>query len=164
MFLRTISLITTATVCFVSLNGFNPLPSLADPIPDRILAQNAPEMEETKPDRLIQKLNLTPEQQQKIKDIRSKYRGQISQQMTEFRTERQKLQELMAGNASNDELRSQHQQVAQTKDQLENLHFESMLEMRAVLTPEQRVQFAQMVQQRRQKYTRGLGGFRRGQL
>jgi Spy/CpxP family protein refolding chaperone len=157
MFLRTISLI--ATVFVLSLNSF---PSLADSIPDNTSDQNPPAEREASPMGVMDKLNLTTDQQQKIRDIRSKYQGQISQQMTQLKTEKQKLRELMTGDASDDEIRSQHDQMFKTRQKLEDLNFESMLEMRAVLTTEQRVQFAQMMDQRRQKFRGGSGRFRQG--
>ena len=158
MFLRTISLI--ATVFVLSLNSF---PSLADPIPTNNASdQNPPAEREASPMGVMDKLNLTTDQQQKIRDIRSKYQGEISQQMTQLKTEKQKLRELMTGDASDDEIRSQHDQMFKTRQKLEDLHFESMLEMRAVLTTEQRVQFAQIMDQRHQKFRNGSGGFRQG--
>lgn len=155
MFLRTMSLM--ATVCVISLNS---LPSFANPIPDNSLAQ-MPAMEgPPKTERLMQKLNLTTEQQQKIREIRSKYQGQISQQMTQLRTERQKLNDLMKTNASNEAIRDQHEEMVKVREKLEDLHFESMLEMRTVLTSEQRVQFADMMGNKPHKFRAGSGGWK----
>ena len=62
----------------------------------------------------------------------------------------------MQGNASEDQLRSKHQEIANLRQQMGNIRFESMLEMRKILTAEQRQKLAQFLQQRRQ----GRGGNR----
>ena len=69
-----------------------------------------------------------------------------------MRSKRQKLQEMMAGTATEKEIRSQHQQVVQLDQKMDNLRFESMLETRQVLTPEQRRQFAQLMERHRGQF------------
>jgi Spy/CpxP family protein refolding chaperone len=58
----------------------------------------------------------------------------------------------MAGNASADEIRAKHRQVQELRQQMEEVSFESMLAMREVLTPEQRSQFARLIEQRRANF------------
>jgi Spy/CpxP family protein refolding chaperone len=99
--------------------------------------------------KLMEQLNLSDAQKQQMSAIRQKYQGQTQQLQDKIRSERQKLQDMMAGTASEAAIRSQHQQVNQLSQQMHNLRFESMLEMRQVLTPEQRRQFAQLMQQHR---------------
>ena len=99
--------------------------------------------------RLMEQLNLSKEQKQQISTIRQKYQRQTQQLREEIRSERQKLQDMMAGTATEAEIRRQHPQVAQLNQTIHNLHFEGMLQTRQVLTPEQRRQFAQLMQQRR---------------
>jgi Spy/CpxP family protein refolding chaperone len=45
----------------------------------------------------------------------------------------------------------------QLRQQLENLGFESMLESRAILTPDQRQQFAQLMEKQRGKMRSKMG-------
>jgi Spy/CpxP family protein refolding chaperone len=47
-------------------------------------------------------------------------------------------------------MREKHRQIIGLRQQLEEVQFESTLAMREVLTPEQRSQLAQLMQQRRQ--------------
>jgi Spy/CpxP family protein refolding chaperone len=102
--------------------------------------------------KLMEQLNLSEAQKQQMTDIRQKYQGQTRQLQQELRSERQKLKDMMAGTANESAIRSQHQRVTQLDQEMHNLRFESMLQMREVLTPEQRRQFAQLMQQRREQY------------
>ncbi|RMD70652.1 MAG: hypothetical protein D6822_03850 [Cyanobacteria bacterium J149] len=56
---------------------------------------------------------------------------------------------MMRNNQSESQLRSQHQKIVTLDQQIHNLRFESMLEMRAVLTPEQRQEWANMMADRK---------------
>jgi Spy/CpxP family protein refolding chaperone len=102
-----------------------------------------------KREKLIEQLNLSNTQQQQIAAIRQKYQGQMSQAKQNMRAAQQQLRDLMAGNGSEAQIRSKHDEVVKLRQELEQLRFQSMLEMREVLTPEQRNQLAQLMQQRR---------------
>ncbi len=104
---------------------------------------------EKKQTRLIEELNLTTEQKQQMQQIKGKYEPQMTQIRGEMRTERQKLQTMMTGNESAENIRAQNQVVANLNQRMRSLGFESMMEMRGVLTSEQREKFAQMMNQRR---------------
>lgn len=64
----------------------------------------------------------------------------------------------MIDDTASSEVRRQHQQVQTLRQDLSDLRFESMLKMRNVLTPDQREEFAELMQERR----RDLGFRRRG--
>jgi Spy/CpxP family protein refolding chaperone len=141
----------------LSLNGSV---ALAGPIsnPDTYSANNqliaqAPEGDfDASPRRQgqwLQKLNLSAEQRQKISEIRQKYDPRRSQLSETLKTARQELRTMMNGNTPSGELRAKHQEVMKLSDELRNLQFESMLEIRQVLTPEQLGQMAQIMQQQR---------------
>ncbi|WJI26705.1 Spy/CpxP family protein refolding chaperone [Thermosynechococcus sp. B1] len=98
----------------------------------------------------LDNLNLTPEQRQRLKAVRQQYQGQMEQTRNQLRTAREELRQMMSGNASEDQIRSKHQQVRQLENQLASLRFESMLAMRGILTPQQRQALATQMQQRRQ--------------
>ena len=101
--------------------------------------------------KLMEEINLSEDQKNQLAAIRDQYKEQIQSLRQQMRSERQKLRDLMAGTASMAEIRVQHQQVAKIGQSLHNLRFESMLEMRQVLTPEQRSQFAQLMKQHRHR-------------
>lgn len=102
-------------------------------------------------EQLKQRLNLSDEQMQQLKNIREKYRPQMEQLKIQMRTQGQELSRMMQGNTSENDLRLKHQEIINLRQKMGNIRFESMLEMRQVLTTEQRQQFAQFLQQRRQR-------------
>ena len=99
---------------------------------------------------MFDKLNLSADQKQKMQAVRDRYKDQVSQRMQAVRQARQELETMMAGTATASEMREKHRQIIGLRQQLEEVQFESTLAMREVLTPEQRSQLAQMMQQRRQ--------------
>ncbi|MGK7872593.1 MAG: Spy/CpxP family protein refolding chaperone [Xenococcaceae cyanobacterium] len=161
MLLRRISLL--AAVIVLSLSS---IAALADPLPnsntrlnnplDQPLAQ-APTGARRRgqgfdKERFMEQLNLTEDQRQKIQEIRQKYQGEIDQRRETLHAAHQELGDMMAGTDSADAIRTKHQEVIKLRQELGNLRFESMLEIREVLTPEQRNQFAQMMRQHRENW------------
>jgi len=124
---------------------------------DHTVAQNtdipAPPPKQGVP-RWIQQLNLTPTQTQRMQTISNKYKNQISQSGNALRQAQTELGQMMAGAATSEILRQKHRQVESLRQQVGNLRFESLLEMREVLTSEQRRQIVQNMQNR-------MGNFRR---
>ena len=104
--------------------------------------------------RLLEQLNLTSEQKEEIEQIRQKYQPQIAQTRSSLRSERDKLREMMTGNELAENIRSQHESILSLDRQLRNLHFETMLEMREVLTPEQRQEFASIMDEKKVNFRR----------
>lgn len=102
--------------------------------------------------RLLEKLNLSGEQKQEIASIRQKYQGQIEQLQETSQATQEELFSMMAGTATESAIRAKRQELVQSRQQLGDLRFESMMEMREVLTPEQRSQLAQMLQKRRDNW------------
>ncbi len=98
----------------------------------------------------IQKLNLTEEQTQRMQEIQNQYKGQIAEKQNSFHRAQQELREMIASSASPTQIRAKHREVQLLKDQLERLHLESIIAIREVLTPEQRRQFDQIMEERRE--------------
>lgn len=96
----------------------------------------------------IQRLNLTTEQAQRMQTISNKYRGQIVESAKTLRQAQFELGQMLGSDASIDSLRQKHRQVETLKQKVGSLRFESLLEMREVLNPEQRRQVAQNLQNR----------------
>ncbi len=92
-------------------------------------------------------LNLTTEQQAQIKTIRDQEKTASESLRQQMRTAREQLGTLMAGNASDAQLRQQHDQVRQLGQQLGDRRFDTMLKIRNVLTPEQRTKAAELMKQ-----------------
>lgn len=115
------------------------------------------------PGGLMQNLNLSEQQQQQIQAIRDRYESQFEQNRNAMEQAREQLRTLMTGNANDNQIRAQHQQVQQLAQQMGNLHFESMMEIRNVLDATQRQQFGEMMNQRRDRFGSENGpGNRRG--
>ena len=107
--------------------------------------------------RLLEQLNLSPEQREEIEQIRQKYQQPITQTKNTLRAEREKLRDMMTGDESTGNIRFVHENILDLDRQLHNLHFETMLEMRQVLTPDQRQEFASILEQKRANFRRGRG-------
>ncbi|MFB2975647.1 Spy/CpxP family protein refolding chaperone [Microseira sp. BLCC-F43] len=141
------------TVLSVTLDGASTL-AVPDPLLPLAIAQN--EGRANRPDRgmprWIGQLNLTPDQMQRMQAIRQVYQNQISQRAQALRQAETELTGLIASNADSNQIRAKHNQVLSLRQQLAQVRFESMLEMREVLTPEQRRQLAQRMTQGRQNF------------
>ncbi|VXD23795.1 conserved exported hypothetical protein [Planktothrix serta PCC 8927] len=122
------------------------------PVMAEVIAQatpNQPRMNQ-RSGQLMNALNPTPEQQQQLQAIRQEHQEKMRPQQQQMRQTQEELNGLMAGNASETELRQKHDQLMVLKEQMGELQFDMMLKMRAVLTPEQRSQLANLMQERRQ--------------
>ncbi len=97
----------------------------------------------------LQELNLSPTQKQQIEQIRHQYQEQINLKNQTLHSAQQKLMEMMTGTDSKEAVRYQCQQVLSLRQELEKLRFESILDTREILTPEQRQKFAEIMQSRR---------------
>ena len=99
-------------------------------------------------ERMMEELDLTSAQRSEIKDIREKYSSEDTSFKEEIKASRQKMQSLLASDASKSELRQQHQQMQNLRQKMGDRKFEAMLEMREVLTSEQRAKMAQLIKER----------------
>ncbi|NEP47747.1 MAG: periplasmic heavy metal sensor [Moorea sp. SIO3C2] len=136
-------LMVTLTGCSAVANS-NPVTSQLIPSPE---GQQHPKSKH----RLMRQLKLDQVQRQQLKAIKVEYEESIIDLRQEVSQAKQTLSELMVGTADRQTIRTQYQQVQLLNQQLGKLHFESMLQMREVMTPEQRIQFAQFMRQRRQQ-------------
>ena len=107
-------------------------------------------------ERMKQELGLTPEQQTQISQIRDDFSVRGRELKEEMKTNRQELHSLLSSDASNNQLRSKHQQLQKLYQQAGNAKFEMMLDIREVLTPEQRTKLMELRSQRPQH----SGGYR----
>ncbi|MGD1921676.1 MAG: Spy/CpxP family protein refolding chaperone [Pleurocapsa sp.] len=102
-------------------------------------------------DKLMQQLDLTPEQSQQIEAIQEDSREIAEDLKEQMRSQREEMKSLMASDADAGELRTQHQEAQSLHQQASNNRFETMLSIREVLTPEQRAEMAELVEQHRGK-------------
>ncbi len=91
---------------------------------------------------IMQELDLSREQFEQLAAIRNRYREQIIQTDEELYQAEQELEELMGSpTATESEVREKFRQVELLRQRLAELTFESSLEMRSVLRPDQRRAF-----------------------
>jgi len=109
------------------------------------------------PEALMKQLNLSSQQQQQLTAIRQKYQGQMKQLHEQLRQNQQELKAMMDGTTSANTIMAKHDQVIGLRQQLDKLRFQSMLESRDVLNPDQRKQFAQLMDQRRENWRNKKG-------
>jgi len=108
---------------------------------------------------LMDALDLSNDQKNELQRIRNEYQPRFMEQREALFEARQTLRNMMVDdNASNSDLRQQHDKILSLRDEMGNLRFESMLEMREVLTPEQREDFAELMDERRGNWGRGRRG------
>ncbi|MCW6036081.1 Spy/CpxP family protein refolding chaperone [Spirulina subsalsa FACHB-351] len=101
-------------------------------------------------DHLMETLNLDENQRQQMRAIHERNSTQMNQSRQTLQAAHQRMRELMgSSSASEQELRAQHNEIQRLQQEMGNLRFQSMLEMRNILTPEQRSQMNEMHQQRR---------------
>lgn len=147
-----LSRVSVVSVIMLSLGGVVALAS-PNPLFPKTAAQHleAPRRGERSQVKWMDQLNLTQEQKQKLERIQNRYKSEITQRQQAVRQANKKLREMMtAGNTSADQIRRQHKQVQELRQQLEETRLESMLAMREVLTQEQRSKLGQLMQQRQQ--------------
>ncbi len=120
------------------------------------LAELAPENFADRPNllpsgRLLKQLNLSDAQWQKLKEIGDRDRGSLREMSQKVKQGHRELKELLASNESSDSIRVKHDQLLKLQTELRQKHFERMLSMREILTPEQRSQLNQVIQKNRPK-------------
>ena len=99
--------------------------------------------------RVLKQLNLSPEQLQKLKTIRDRQVTQIRDLGQQSRQANKELRDMLAGTESSDVIRSKHTQVLNLHQELRKQHFERMLAMREILTPQQRAQLNEIMRKHR---------------
>jgi periplasmic protein CpxP/Spy len=102
---------------------------------------------------LLPTLKLSESQQRQIADIKNRYRGPLEERRDTFNIIEEQLRRLMTSNVSTEEIRAKHSELRRISQEIEDLRFNSMLEIRQVLTTSQRSQLAQMMEKHRQKFS-----------
>ncbi len=126
------------------LCGLTALPVLPQPQPGRGFER----LEERK-GRLIEELNLSPQQQQQLEAIRQQRRAELENLKQRMKLLRQEMDQLLSSNAPEASLRAKFAEIQAVKQKMAEVRFEQMLATREVLTPEQRVKFQELASQRR---------------
>ena len=99
--------------------------------------------------RMLKQLNLSTEQLQKLKAIRDRDLTRIRELAQQSRQANTELRDLLAGSESSDVIRAKHNQALNLQQELRKQHFERMLAMREILTPQQRSKLNEIMQKDR---------------
>ncbi len=95
---------------------------------------------------LLNQLNLTSEQREKIKHIHHQYKQQIRKKRNSLNVLQQQLSDLMVGTEPAELIRAKNRQLVSLKEEIGALRFESMLATREILTPSQRQKFREIME------------------
>lgn len=111
--------------------------------------------------KLLNKLNLSSEQSTQIEAIHDRLRQENETLYEQVKIQKEAMQQLFASNASDSELLQQRQEIQNLKQELKDNRFEGMLEIREILTLEQRAQMSELMQERhnQRKERRGRRSF-----
>lgn len=144
---RTLSLLAIAGLTLPILGGLS-ASQLKAQVGDGLGGGDGPRGDRA--ERLIENLDLTDDQAAQLRAIREGNREEMQALHENLRNEREAMHDLMAGIASEAELRAQHDAVQSLHREVADQRFENMLAVRNLLTPEQRTEIAGQMEQRRE--------------
>lgn len=137
--------ITLSIICSFSIFADSSWSSLTRPVSEAIVADSSLPPSKQQSFSLFQQLDLTSEQQQRIKQIHLQYRQQIRKKKANLTRLQQQLSDMMVGTEPVELLRAKNQQLSVLRQEIGALRFESMLATREILTPQQRQKFRELV-------------------
>ncbi|MEM7770642.1 MAG: Spy/CpxP family protein refolding chaperone [Cyanobacteria bacterium P01_E01_bin.6] len=114
---------------------------------------------EERHEQMAEALDLTDDQQAEIQAIREQARTENDGLRQQMEQARESMRSLFEADASADQIRQQHDQIQQLHQQLGDAMLDVRLEIRDVLTAEQRSQLAELMPERP---SRGEGGRHHG--
>lgn len=118
---------------------------------------NKEEFKQRRREQFRQQLNLSSDQAAEIDQIREQNKQDKQAKREAYRAAKDKMQTLMASDATDDELREQHRVIQDLRRDMGEARFETKLKIRQVLTPEQRTKMAELKKQRKGRWGRRHG-------
>ena len=98
--------------------------------------------------RLLKQLDLTSEQSSQIKAIKDQAKAKGQGLREQMRAEQEKLKSLFKSDASTEILAQQHQKPQNLRQQMGDNRFATILQIREILTPEQRAKMSELISQK----------------
>lgn len=110
----------------------------------------------------LRDMNLTPEQQEQLKALRSQHKDEIQQTHEALHQAHEEMHDLMASDAAEATIRAKYREISNLRQKMSDLRFNSMMEMRQIFTSEQRRLFAEKMKERKSRFSnrRDRGGFK----
>ena len=96
------------------------------------------------------RLNLSPEQKEKMKAHHQSSRVKIQPLFENMKTERAKLKQLKESGASEQVIKSQKEKIKQIRDQMKVIRKSNFEHIQTILTPEQQKEFNKMHEEHKQ--------------
>ena len=137
------------------------LPLIPARAQDDIAPELPPQQQEQIRREALMELDLSDEQLQEIRALREEARATHRERRRQLRQEQQALEELLGSTASEEEVRSQFEQVQSLRQELASDQFENIMAMREILEPEQRSLLVENLGRRRDGWRRQMRGWRR---
>lgn len=100
-------------------------------------------------DKLIQKLDLTPEQSTQVNTIQEESKQTAETLKQQMRSQHEKMKSLLVSEANEAEIRTQYQETQKLHQQLSNNRFETILKLREVLSTEQKAKLTELMEKHR---------------
>ncbi|AFY40158.1 hypothetical protein Lepto7376_4021 [[Leptolyngbya] sp. PCC 7376] len=94
---------------------------------------------------LLSKLDLSSTQKQQIQAIREQYRPQMTNLMSEIRAAQEEMKSLAQSNASRSQLESQYNANSSLRNEMADLKFAQMMDIRDILTVSQRQEMVDFI-------------------
>ena len=108
---------------------------------------------------MIEKLKLTDQQKNQIEEIASANKQKIDGLRTQAKADYEAFKELMENpNSTRDQILSKFDQAGKTHGELRRAEFEMKLDIRDVLTPEQRTALREFKEQNKKEYKKEKKG------
>lgn len=96
----------------------------------------------------INELDLDEEQQEKLRMLWQNKRATVFDLRDELQLRRQQLKNLLASDGSDEQARDVHKRILAIQTDLGNIDIDSMLAIRELLTPLQRIKFVELMNKR----------------
>ena len=146
-------LLSQATAADLVAQADSPTESPADNQPDRSLrSQVRTRLEANRDDHWLVQLDLSPAQLRRIQGIRSNHQPRLQEAKQDLREALVELGSLLTGDATLEAIREQHNTVRLLDEEVRDLRFESVLQIREVLNPAQRQELGRMLEERLSQY------------
>ena len=97
----------------------------------------------------LEDLDLSTEQTDEIRTIQAQSRESMTALGEQMQQAHEQMRSLLDSNATDAQLRQQHQQMQTLQQQMANQRFETMLQVRQVLTPEQQAALVERMESHR---------------
>jgi Spy/CpxP family protein refolding chaperone len=107
------------------------------------------EMGQPKQNKLLQELNLTPQQKQRVKELRLKMRPKVQSHKQALTKAKQELADLQAANAPADKIQAKKKQIQSLQQATATMRKQYTAALKEILTPEQWTKLQKLKKEKR---------------